>query len=226
MEVQTYKVPLKERLKQKWADFKKKFAVNYENIKKKINTILIVLLIGVSIWVLFEFVYIFFGFSIYEWFLGIPVIGPAFGHFAAHIASGSYLGIFYTFLFSSLFFLPIPLEALYFFYLNEGIFIPFLLVITVSGIVLGQIFNYGFGRIFTFLLKFIAKEKTQEKVKTYLDKYGGVTILTVHIIPVPYQIINFVTGGFKYPFKKWIKFVLIGMIIKHIAMAVIFLLMV
>ena len=55
------------------------------------------------------------------------------------------------FMFSSLFFLPIPLEALYFAMLKEGLTFSNTFRLVVLGMVVGQIINYMLGRGLGFI---------------------------------------------------------------------------
>jgi len=209
------KPSIKHRVKHKIHEIK-------EDFKLKFTIFLIFAFVGFLTWMLFYMIYVFYGFSIVEWFKGLPYAYTIFSHVIEQIKLKSDWGIFYTFVFSSLFFLPIPLEALYFSFLREGIAFQEIFFITVAGILCGQIINYWLGRMFGFILIHFIKRKNRDKVRERLSKYGPVALISVHIIPFPFQIFNMISGVLKYKFIKWLLFVTIGTVIKHIAMILIF----
>ena len=151
------------------------------------------------------------------WIQSIPYLYGPLQYFTQSIGSQSNRGIFYLFLFSSLFFLPIPLEVLYL-TLATKIDPTFLATHAVLGILAGQVVNYLLGRLFGFTLRPILKKSTQKKAKEKLAKYGGFAVFTIHSIPFPFQIFNVVTGLFKYPLYRWMPCMSLGILLKFVVL--------
>ncbi len=206
----------------KWRRVKKGIKNFFVDLWDKAVAILAFGVAGLLIWVLVQMVFSFYGFSVVEWMQGIPVLYPTIMHLIYHVQTGSELGVFYLFLFSSLFFLPVPLEALYLNFLRS---LPFerIFVIAVAGIVLGQVINYWLGRMFGFIFREWVRKSARRSIRHKLDNHGILAILAVHIIPFPFQIFNLISGVFRYKFFKWLLFVIIGLTIKHLLMYWIFL---
>lgn len=211
----------KKSLGEKFSEFKnkvkKKTKLFLKDLKVKFTALFFFFFVGFLLWALSRVIFYFYGFSVVEWIKTIPYLYPLFVHFVNEIKLRTPLGIGYLFMFSSLFFLPIPLEPLYFGVLGQGgVFIVTLA--TVTGLIAGQFLNYMFGRFFGFLFLRFIKKKTQKSIKEKLKKYGGVAIFFSHIIPFPFQLINFFCGVLRYKFLKWLLIVIIATIIKHIIM--------
>lgn len=200
--------------KKEWKDFKK-------DLENKLWALVFFIFAGICFWGLMQVLYYFYDFSILQWFKGLPYVYSTFSYVFNEIKSGSYLGVFFSFSISSLFFLPVPLEAIY---LNFVRTIDFPLVgfLAVAGITFGQIMNYLFGRFFGFIFMKFIKKKTRRQMTARLKKFGGYAITLVHIIPFPFQLMNFLSGAVKFPFFRWLFYVVLGSVIKHIAMYYLF----
>jgi membrane protein YqaA with SNARE-associated domain len=205
----------------KWRKVKKGINNFFVDLWDKALAIIAFGVAGLLIWLLVQMVFWFYGFSVVEWMQNIPVLYPTITHLIYHVQTGSELGVFYLFFFSSLFFLPVPLEALYINFLRS---LPFekIFIIAVAGIVLGQIINYWLGRTFGFIFREWVRKSARKKIRHRLDNQGILAILAVHIIPFPFQIFNLIAGVFRYKFFKWLLFVIIGLAIKHLLMYWIF----
>jgi membrane protein YqaA with SNARE-associated domain len=216
------KVKKKTLLKRKLKIWKKKLKRSYNefitDLQNKLAAMLFFIFSGVCFWLLMLLLDYFWGFSLVDWVKDLPYVYGTFTHFVEHIKSKTDLGIFYVFAISSLFFLPIPLEALYFNFLRDGFAFEHLFYLAVGGILCGQFINYMSGRFFKFIFAQFIKRKTRKKIRRKLVKYGAFAVTSVHIIPFPFQIFNFVSGLLKYRFFKWLIFMTIGLCIKHVAM--------
>ncbi len=187
----------------------------FEDLKDKGIGILWILFAGFWVWVLFQMLYIFYEFSFFEWIQTVHYVWGPFQYFVTTIGSGTALGIFYLFLFSSLFFLPVPLEVL-FLTLARRADPVFIATYAILGILVGQVINYMLGRLFSIIFIAMLKRSTQKSAKEKLAKYGGFSIGAVHLIPFPFQIFNVVTGLFKFPFWNWLMYATIGLVLKHV----------
>ncbi len=174
------------------------------------------LLAGLLIYFLIELLRLFFDFSVVAWAKNLPFVSTVYRHVTAEIMERSFLGIFYVFTVASLVFTPIPLEPIYLGYLISGASSPLIFLASLTGIIVGQILNYLFGRIFRRALRFNIKDGYTEKIKLQLSKYGPAAILVFHIAPFPFQFINVAVGMLRYNFFKWLLLVIIGLLIKNL----------
>lgn len=171
-------------------------------------------LVGVLVWILFQLLFMFYGFDVTNWFLNLPYVPDVSSHMVSEITSQSKLGLFYVFAMSSLFFLPVPMEALHIGFLRSLDANEILFVI-VLGIAVGQLVNYGLGRLFGFIFRSLFHKKTIRGAREKLEKYGAFAIFFVHFIPFPFQIFNVVLGTLRYPFLMWFLLMLSGLLAKH-----------
>lgn len=208
------------RIKRKTRAFFRKLG---KSIKDKFMGIFFLLVAGFFIWLFFDLLYLFYGFSVTEWLKSLPYVYETFSYFFAEIKAQTDLGIFYLFMFSSLFFLPVPLEALFFNLLRQDFPFQKVFVISVAGLLAGQFINYMLGRLFGFIFVHFMEEKTRMGIKRKLVKYGVFAITFVHMIPFPFQIFNFISGMLKYSFLRIMFFAAIGLAIKHVVMIWIYL---
>lgn len=185
-----------------------------EDLWLKATGLIILGLVGVLVWILFQLLFMFYGFDVTNWFLDLPYVPDVSSHIVGEITGKSQLGLFYVFAMSSLFFLPVPMEALHISFLRS-MDASEILFIVVLGIAFGQLINYGLGRLFGFIFRSLFKKKTLRGAREKLEKYGAFAIFFVHFIPFPFQIFNVVAGTLRYPFLMWLLLMLSGLIAKH-----------
>jgi len=210
------KQTFKERVKSKLQEVKR-------DLKKKAVAIFFLALAGFFFWVLVQILFYFYGFSLLDWFKGIPYISTAFAHIYSEIKLKSFLGIFYSFGIYSLFFLPVPLELFYINFLRQEFGVLGLFLLTMFGVIVGQIINYSLGRFFGFLFLHFIKKKTKRKIQEKLDKYSSYAVLLAHILPFPFQIFNVIAGALRFKFTKWFMFMVLGLAIHFAAVSAIYL---
>jgi len=130
------------------------------------------------------------------------------------ITAQTLLGLFLTAFFGALFFVSIPVELVFLFYLSLD-FQPWEVVIyVVLGNVLGMMFNYGVG--------FVLGPKTLEKWlkgkyhvwQKRMDRWGGFVLIGGNIIPFPIELFTVFIGGVRYSFTRFLLYTFIGKIIK------------
>lgn len=138
----------------------------------------------------------------------------AFNHMTAEIAGRTLLGLFYASFFGSLFFIMIPVELLFGYYLLEG-YSPFLVaVFVITATTIGMIINYGIGRLIgKGLLKLILKQKFTVASKR-IEKYGSLVVFFGNVIIFPMEAVAVVLGAVKFPFKKYLILTFFGRVIK------------
>lgn len=134
------------------------------------------------------------------------------------IRNVTFLGIYLMFILGSLFFLALPSEALFIYYLNQGMHFPIIiLALGVLGNLTGLIINYGVGRLIgQRFLKWFFKEKKFYNYKEKIDSYGGYIIFLGNILPGPIEVLSVFFGGFKYNFSKYVYLSLMGRLIKFV----------
>lgn len=153
---------------------------------------------------------------------GLPIIGPLYIHISDQIINKTLLGLFYASFLGAMFFVTLPVEAIFIYYLSLHHNVFFIIAVAFIGNMLGMIFNYSFG---FFLGKGFIKglvKNNHDRFKGWIEKFGGVILVIGNIIPFPIEPLSLMYGGFKYDFKTYTILTAIGKIIKFIALAIIF----
>lgn len=147
-----------------------------------------------------------------------PTIYTYYLFFEYQISSVTYFGVFFVNILASVFFLILPSEALFIYYLSSTqYFIALLILLSVTGNVVGMTINYLFGRLLgQKLLKYLFTEEKFFKYKEKIDQYGGMLLVIGNIIPGPIELISVFFGGFKFNYKQYVYFVIIGRTIKYL----------
>lgn len=117
-----------------------------------------------------------------------PVLDVPYRFFEYHISRTTVLGIIFGSFFSGIFFVALPSEALFLFYMNKHVMFVFFLILVVSAAVtMGLLVNYWMGRVFgERFLKWMFKENF-EKYKRWINKYGGLILFFGNIFPSPIE---------------------------------------
>lgn len=121
-----------------------------------------------------------------------------------------------------LFFLLMPVEAAFIYYLS------FYTKFKLIGVALGtafvaQLIDYLIG--YSFSLKFIHNfvgEKRLIKAEKYIKRYGNLTIFIFNLFPLSSPVIALVAGMLKYKFKDLVIYSLFGLILKYLILSLIF----
>ena len=215
------------RIKQKTSETTKKLAKKTDELardmKKKLIALFFIALAGFFFWVLMNLLYFFYGFNLVTWIKDLPYVYPMFLNVCDRISSQSQQGIYYLFSFSSLFFLPFPLEFVYFGFLKKGFTFPIIYFITLLGVFTGQCINFMLGRFLGFLIRPLIKRKTRKALQQRLHKYGAYAIFIMHLLPLPYPLFNFVVGLTKYNFFKWVLIMLPSLMLNYLIVYLIYL---
>jgi len=153
-----------------------------------------------------------------------PTMYSNYLYITDQISNNTLKGYFFVSILGSLFFLLLPSEALFIYYLNSTSHNFILLIlIMILGNLIGLIFNYLFGRLLgENILKLIFGEGSFSKYKEKIDKYGGYFILFGNILPGPIEFISVFFGGFKFNFKRYIFLTFMGRLIKYIIIFLLF----
>jgi membrane protein YqaA with SNARE-associated domain len=157
---------------------------------------------------------------ILNWMKQYYPIWLIYNHIYTQVAQRTLLGLLYASVFGSLFFIFLPIEALFIYY-NE---LPYskadIFAITVFGNLVGQAANYGIGRLFgPRLVKKILKDDF-DKFANIVMKYGSSIILIGNFLIFPIEPVSVVIGAGKYPFKRFMVLSFIGKMFKFALMLV------
>ena len=153
-----------------------------------------------------------------------PTVYNAYLFIESEVQAQTLMGLFLISILGSLFFLVLPSEALFFYYLSEtDHFAVFIISLVVGGSLIGLSFNYFFGRLVGERVIRALFKKNFDKYKEKIDKLGGYVLLIGNIIPGPIEVLVVFYGGFKFHYGRFIFLCMIGRIIKYIILFVIFL---
>ena len=147
-----------------------------------------------------------------------PTMYSYYLYIEGQISNLTLTGLFFFSILSSLFFLILPSEATFLYYIEvTNHFFLSIILFSILGNFVGMTFNYLFGRILgeKLLIK-LFNEKDFFKYKNIIDKYGGYMLFFGNIFPGPIEFIAVFYGGFKFSYKRYIYLTLMGRIIKYI----------
>ena len=151
--------------------------------------------------------------TIYSYYLAIE----------SEIANNTIFGVFYVAIFGSLFFLALPSEALFIYFLDSTAYPAFvILLLMVLGNVCGLIVNYFFGRLLGERVVSKIFSSNFEKYQEKINSKGGIILLIGNIFPGPIEVLAVFFGSFKFPLGTYIYLVFMGRLIKYIILFVLF----
>jgi len=122
-----------------------------------------------------------------------------------------------------LFFLLMPVELLFIYYLVEDFNIPILLVAALVTAVIAQIIDYAIG--YWVSNKFINKiigEKKYNRTKKYIAKYGNLTVFVFNLFPLSSSVLALVAGMLRYKFRNFVIYSFVGLLIKYSVIVLLF----
>lgn len=144
----------------------------------------------------------------------IPFVWNIINPFVNEVSNGTLLGLIYLTSFGALFFISIPVEISFIYYLTLGHNPLILILVAVSGSLVGLSMNYVIGLLFgEKVFKYLLKNKF-DNFKESINKYGGAIILFGNLIPFPSELFSAVLGSVRYNFRKFLIYTLIGRTIK------------
>ena len=166
---------------------------------------------------LIAFWYLFDGFSLVMAALQAnPQVWAFYQAISNEIASRSLMGLFYASFFGSLFFISLPIEIVFLYYLGLNYYVIQIFTIVMVGNLLGMLFNYGTGRLVgDKWIRKLLKEK-YVRFRKKLDKAGAFIVLIGNIIPFPIEPFSVFLGAVKYNFVSFITWTIVGKVIKFL----------
>ncbi len=122
-----------------------------------------------------------------------------------------------------LFFLFMPVEIAFIYYLSSDINFWALLAVTLSTAMVSQTIDYLIGYIFsTKIIDNLIGRSRYEKAESKIRKYGNFTIFFFNLTPLSSPVISLSAGMLKHHKKDAIVFTLIGLILKYLILTLIF----
>jgi membrane protein DedA with SNARE-associated domain len=180
------------------------------------DKLFILLLVGSIVYI----VYLYFQKDIIRILQMNPYVWGVFSHIAGEISKRTLVGLFYASFFGSLFFIFLPLELLFLYYLTLGFSIPLAMTVTLIGYLMGLCLDYVFGFIFGAKLVRLILQSKFDKFHNMIEKWGSFVVLFGNIIIFPIQPVSVVIGSAKYSFKKFFILSTIGLFIKLFGLVV------
>lgn len=118
-----------------------------------------------------------------------------------------------------LFFVPIPVEALFYIGLRQGN-IPLVAgIAVVSGFLLGHIISYFIGLKLSRFIQYFLSPKKMYSLRRAVNKYGVYAIIGVNLIPGPSPQLTFGLGIARYNFVRLVMLIILGNTLKYAAIA-------
>jgi membrane protein DedA with SNARE-associated domain len=123
-----------------------------------------------------------------------------------------------------LFFLLMPVEILFTYYLVENYNVFILLAVALATAIVAQTIDYLVGKLVSnqIIHKFIGMKK-YKKTEDYINKYGNLTVFVFNVLPLSSPILALVAGMLRYRFRNLVLYSFLGLSIKYGIIALIFL---
>ncbi len=161
-------------------------------------------------------IYFYFKTQIIEFTKSYPIIWGIIQYVDAQIEGRTLMGLFYAAFFGSLFFIPLPVEAVFIYYLTLDYQMPLLIMIMIVGAILGELVNYLIGYfVGSRIMKYLMKENFLQW-KERVDKYGGMMIFFASALPLPLGLIALIVGGMRFSWKQFIIALSLGRIARYL----------
>jgi len=122
-----------------------------------------------------------------------------------------------------LFFLLMPVEALFPYYITIGNSAILTIIVAVTTALLAQTIDYLVGRYFSQkIIDGMISEKRFKKYDKIIENWGGPSILVFNLFPLSSPILLLVAGIVRYNYKKTFLYSFIGLTIKYSVIALFF----
>ncbi len=152
--------------------------------------------------------------ELFEFVKNTPVLSSIYWFISYEISTGTIFGLFILSALGALFFIAIPLEFLFVYYLSLGYSLPLVLLVSLVGDVAGMMANYYIG---FFIGKDAVKRligKRYESIKNKVDASGPYIILLGNLLIFPIEAAAVIFGSFRYPPFKLMLYTAVGKAIK------------
>jgi len=147
-----------------------------------------------------------------------PYVWAVVSHIFEEISERTLAGLFYAAFFGSLFFIFIPLEALFLYYISLQLPMPLIITLTMIGVIMGLSLDYLFGFIVGARVVKAVIGDNFDKFHKKIKKWGGVIVFFGNVIVFPIQPVSVVIGTAKYSYKKFVILTAAGLFVKLIGL--------
>ena len=140
-----------------------------------------------------------------------PFLWSVYSHVAEQVEGRTLLGLVYGGFIGALFFVIVPLEPLFFYYLSLDYSAAWVIVLMLVSSVLGLFVNYLIGAAVggTLLTRF-ARERF-EKVKRSMERWGGgLVFLSNVVLFLPVQVLSLVIGATRFGARRFLLWTFAG----------------
>jgi len=122
-----------------------------------------------------------------------------------------------------LFFLFMPVEVAFVYYLQGDINVPALTAVAIGTALFSQSIDYAIGLLMSkrFIDQLIGR-KRYIKAEKFIEKYGNVTIFVFNALPLSSPVISLAAGMLRFRIRDTVIFTVLGLIVKYLALTLIF----
>jgi membrane protein DedA with SNARE-associated domain len=122
-----------------------------------------------------------------------------------------------------LFFLVMPVELAFIYYLKSGVDIYLLNGLAVSTALAAQLVDYYIGRFFSFhIIDRLIGRHSYEKAKTKIRKYGNIAIFVFNLLPLSSPVIMLAAGVLKHRLEEAVFYSVSGLLLKYMVIMIVF----
>lgn len=122
-----------------------------------------------------------------------------------------------------LFFLVMPVEVAFVYYLQGDISVAALNAVAIGTALFSQAIDYSIGLLMSdrFIDNLIGRKRYM-KAERYIEKYGNVTIFVFNSLPLSSPVISLAAGMLRYRIRDTLIYTILGLVVKYIALTLIF----
>ncbi|MFT4313487.1 MAG: YqaA family protein, partial [Candidatus Woesearchaeota archaeon] len=132
------------------------------------------------------------------------------------ISSVSPIGLFLMGFLGSFFFLPIPIDGLFYYGILSGANPNLAIILVVIGSIIGTVLNYGLGyKLSKYVIQFVSLKKLYA-AKRWVNRYGALAIFAFNLTPLPGSILSFGLGIAKYNIIRMMVFFVLAITLKFV----------
>ncbi len=122
-----------------------------------------------------------------------------------------------------LFFLIMPVEVAFVYYLQGDISVPALNAVAIGTALFSQTIDYSIGLLMSnrFIDNLIGRSRYEKAEKT-IEKYGNLTIFVFNSLPLSSPIISLAAGMLRHKIRDTVICTVLGLMVKYLALTLIF----
>ncbi|MBC8494537.1 VTT domain-containing protein [archaeon] len=155
---------------------------------------------------------------------GVKTFEAISKHILWNVKHTTLLGALYTSLIGGLFFIFMPIEAVFIAFIRSDSNPAVIIMTFICGFIFSYTLNYFIGMKLSNTTRRIIGPKRFFKIKIMLNKYGAGGVFLINVIPIlPSQTLAAILGVFKYNKTKFYIFFLTGQITKYILITIAYL---